>query len=102
MTATIEQRRQARGQARGVDALYAENPEVSLFEVRDQLRNRVLAEIDRGQIEYHRLAGKKAGRLTERCVDFLKPIHDGDNGVKHKSDIRSPSHSNGLGLRQRD
>src|ERR1700722_1239701 len=102
MTAAIEQRRQARRQARGVDALDAEHAKISLCEVRDQLRNCIFAEVDRGEIEHHGLAGKKSGRLTQRCVNFLKPIHDGDNGVKHKSDIRSPSHANGLWLWQRD
>jgi hypothetical protein len=51
-----------------------------------------LAKVDSGQIEHHRLAGKKPGRTGKSYIYFFKPARDRNDRAKGERDERTASH----------
>src|SRR5215831_15151149 len=85
--ATAQQRWHACVDVSEVDAFQAKHADIALLDAFDEMGDRGLAEIDRGEIEHDGLANKEVWRTRQRCIDFFKPTHDGHSGRKHKSDI---------------
>jgi len=56
----------------------------------DEVSDSRLAKVNSGQIEHHRLAGKKPGRTGKRYI--FKPARDRNDWAKGERDERTASH----------
>src|SRR6516225_8597276 len=74
--ATAQQGRHACVDMSEVDAFQAKHADIALLDAFDEMGDRGLAEIDRGEIEHDGLANKEVRRTRQRCIDFFKPTHD--------------------------